>query len=667
MATPNKRISGLSRSFEEYREELARFTQLYYPDILNNLSDASVGSWFLDLNASIGDNLSNYIDRCYQETTIDQAQLRRSLFAIARTKGLRIPGKKASLVEVEVSCDVPMDVNGKPNENYLPIIRKGSQASGGGQVFEFIDDCDFSNQFSKSGVSNRQIVPKRDSNGVITAYTIRKSEVLSGSQTKIYNSVINDFMIIPFMEIILPESNVLSVDSIIFKEGTNFQYTPSNQDFALQTEYWTDTIDGLPTWRYFEVDSLLEDKLFLPDLAQIPDGYDNYPHEVIVNDILGPQDAQYNVSVVSGSWKSIKQKYITEYTDKGFMKIIFGAGSDYRSVSNNGTLTPGQKQITRIINNNNMGILPNPGWTMFIQYKVGGGQQSNVASNVINQLTFRSIDIPGIGDGSGEDAYWRDYVDRSITITNTSPSVSGRDEPSNEEIRYMIKYNNLSQNRCVTIQDYKDRISKMPALYGTPFRSGVMEKNNIIYISVIGVDQFGHLTDNISTTLIDNMSNYLSEYKMMTDYVVIQPGKIINLQVEADVIVNKAFNDNDVVRNVIETIENFFDVNRHKMGENIFISQLNKEILSVSGVNNLIEIRVYNIFDGNYSRTRIPQAIISGYYTNGGVWQPSQTAGTNRVQLDLVSTEGILFGDTDTMFEVKSGMQNDIRVRIKRN
>jgi len=818
---PTKRISGLARSFEEYQNELLNFTKLFYPDILNNLNDSSVGAWFIDLNASIGDNLSNYIDRSYQETSIDQAQLRRSLFSIARTKGLKIPGKKASLVECEIACDVPMDSNLNPNVNYLPIIRKGSQATGNGRVFEFIDDSDFSNQFSKSGVSNRQIIPKRDSNGTITGYTVKKLEVLSGSQTKIYNTVIDDFMVVPFMEIVLPEPNVLSIDSIIFKEGTNFQYTPSNQDFSLQQEFLdgSSTSDGLPTWKYFEVDSLLEDKLFLPDLEQIPGGFDNYPHEVsnnfngvsvnsnvriinggtgyttgnvsitqigsdnnatgtvtvasgvvtavtivnggtnytngatviisqgsnrtaagiavvnssgiitsvtvpsgsIINNadirpgvgysinminssgnvpvityngrtyaansnnqffgingvttgtapITNPTNASvlditnYNVSIVPGSWKTIRQKYITEYTDKGFMKIIFGAGSDYGYFSN-GILSSGQEQIRRIINNDNMGVLPNPGWTMFIQYRIGGGVQSNVASNVINQLSFRNIDIPGIGDGSGDDAYWKNYVDRSITITNTSPSVSGRDEPSNDEVRYMIKYNNLAQNRCVTIQDYKDRIEKMPPLYGTPFRLGIIERNNIIYISILGIDQGGHLTDNVSTTLIDNMSNYLSEYKIMTDYVIIKPGKIVNLQIEADIIVNKAFNNNDVVKNIIETIQDFFDINQRKMGENIYISQLNQSILSVSGINNLIEIRVYNIFDNEYSKNRISQAIIAGQFTNGGIWQPSQTAGTNRVQVDLLNSEGILFADIDTMFEVRN-INVDIKIRVKNN
>ncbi len=102
------------------------------------------------------------------------------------------------------------------------------------------------------------------------------------------------------------------------------------------------------------------------------------------------------------------------------------------------------------------------------------------------------------------------------------------------------------------------------------------------------------------------------------------------------------------------------------MGENIFVSRLNQSILSISGVDNLIEIRVYNIFDDEYSRSRISQAIIAGQYTNGGVWEPSQTAGTNRVQVDLTDSEGILFSDTDTMFEVRN-MFKDIKVRVKNN
>jgi hypothetical protein len=662
-----KRISGLARGFEQYKQELISFTKLFYPSILGDLNDASVGSWLIDLNASIGDNLSNYIDRAYSETQIDQATTRRGLLAIARSRGLRIPGKKAALVEVEISCEVPMDSNQMPDEKYYPILRAGCQASAGGQTFELLYDCDFHHQFDRNGISNRIILPRRNTNQTLVGYTIRKREIMSASITKFYKVIVDDSMIIPFMEIVLPDTNVLNVDSIICKEGTDFNYTPYLSDFSIEDEFIDNGIsaDDLPTWRFFEVESLLEDKLFLS--STIPTS--SYPTLNIVTEqiqdsvTMGNTTFNYLQSIVKGEWKTIKQKFISEYTDKGYFKIIFGAGADYNVPLNP---TPAQKQIARIINNKNLGILPKPGWTMWIKYRIGGGQAANIASNVLSRFSYKDFVIEGDGTNDSEDGFKKNNVYKSISLTNTSPSIGGKDEPTLEEIRYMIKYNSLAQNRCVTVKDYLDRINKMPGIYGVPFRTDVVEKNNKIYISIIGINSNGHLTENVSSTMIDNITNYLSEYKLITDYVVVKPGRVINLQIEVDIMVNKGFNDNDVVRNVINEISSFFDVNNHKMGENIYVSQLISNILDIDGVRNLIDLRIYNIFSGAYSNSRISQSIVSGAFDNNGIWQPSIEVGTNRVQINLSDSDNILYSDSDSMFEIKS-INSDIRIKVKRN
>jgi hypothetical protein len=664
-----KRISGLARGFNQYTEELKAFTKLYYPNILGDLNDASIGDWLIDLNASIGDNLSNYIDRAYQETQIDQATTRRGLLAIARNRGLRIPGKKAAMVEVEITCEVPMDSNQMADEKYYPIIRKGCQASAGGQTFELLSDCDFHHQFDHNGISNRIILPRRDSNQSLIGYTVKKREIMSASVMKFHKTIIEDSMIMPFMEIILPETNILDIDSIICKEGTDFNYTPYLADFSIEDEFIDSgiTVDGLPTWRFFEVESLLEDKLFLSSTITIPTS--SYPTlnvvtEQVQNSVtMGNTTYNYLQSVVKGEWKTIKQKFITEYTDKGFMKIIFGAGSDYNIPSNP---TAAQKHIARIVNNGNMGVLPKPGWTMWIQYRTGGGQIANIASGAISSFSYKDFVIEGDGTNDSDDAFKKSNVYRSIVLTNTTPSMGGKEAPTTEEIRYMIKYNSLAQNRCVTIKDYIERINKMPGIYGTPFRTSVIEKNNKIYVSVMGIDADGHITESISTTMIDNIQNYLSEYKMIGHYVVVKPARVINLQIEVDVMINKGFNDNDVVRDIINSVSSFFDVNNHKMGENIYVAQLISTILTIGGVRNLIELRVYNIFNGAYSKSKINQSVVAGWFDENGVWQPSIEAGTNRVQVNLSDNDNILFADSDSMFEIKS-INNDIRIKVKRN
>jgi hypothetical protein len=731
-----KRISGLSRTFEEYKSSLLSFARQYYGQILvGGLGDASVGSFLLDIVASVGDNLSGYIDRAYNETSIDYAQTRRSLLSIARTKGLRIPGQKAALVEVAISADVPM-LNGDLDYRYLPIVRKGCQCMGGGTTFETLYDSNFNEQFDRNGISNRTIIPKRDANGVLIGYTVTKREIMSASTTKIFKTVVSDNMAVPFMEIVLSETNVLAVDSIIMKEGVDYSYTPYMGDFAIEDEYidGTLTVDGKPTWRYWEVDSLLEDKLFLADMTPIAgtypklrivtetfnnnikngviqsitiinggsgitttptititggggsgatatavikngsvvsvqivnggSGYDPYnPPTVSCSNAYVSLSVgeRYVTSVVKGMWKPITQKFITEYTDKGFLKVIFGAGSDYDIPENP---TPAQKLMTNIVNNTNMGILPRPGCTLWIMYHVGGGAVANVSPGSLSGFTYKDFLIEGNGNpNDGDNAFKRNQVYNSIKITNTSAAMGGKSAPTNDEIRYMIKYNNLSQNRCVTLKDYLLKIDQMPGIYGVPFRTAAIEKNNIINIYCISIDNEGHLTGSLSSTMMNNIATYLSEYKMITDYVLIKAASVVNLQVEADVIINKSYNNNDVVKNIIDTVYNFFDVNNRKLGENIYTSQLFKQLLDINGVTNLIDLRIYNIFSSGYSASRTSQSIVTGEYDESGNWQPVMDS-LSRVQINLSDTDNVLYSDVDSMYEIKN-KNNDIMIRVK--
>lgn len=92
-------------------------------------------SVFLDLNAAIGDNLNFHIDRSIQETVLQYAQQKSSVYNIARTYGLKIPGQRPSVALVDFSITVPA-FGDKEDERYLGTLIRGSQVIGAGIVFE---------------------------------------------------------------------------------------------------------------------------------------------------------------------------------------------------------------------------------------------------------------------------------------------------------------------------------------------------------------------------------------------------------------------------------------------------------------------------------------------------------------------------------------------------
>ena len=653
-----KRISYLNRDFNDYKNSLLDFSKQYYPELENEFNDASVGSWLIDVVSNIGDNLSYHIDRVYQETNIESAKEKSSVYAMAKNNGVKIPGPKASIAEVVFSCELP--VNGSKNSAsemstpdwfYAPCIKKGTMLSAGNQTFELLYDVDFNEQFNENGISNRTMVPKRDSNGFINKYVIKKTGLVSAGESKIYTKIINETDITPFMNFIIPDSNIMNVDSIIFKDGTNHYNTPTLLEFMYNNEYNISESncgdENVPMWRFFEVDYLAQQYRWGD--YQSDGGKIGYRGE--------NGDGENEYYITKGAWIPLRQKFMTEFTDKGYLKITFGAGTDYNENGNN---TEHYKNIiSHMINNDGLGVLPKPNTTMYVLYRKGGGAASNVAQGTIRNFKFLNAEF------RGEDISVIDKVKRSISVTNLMPSVSGRDMPSVDEIKYLIKYNNGAQDRCVTVKDYHDRLSKLPPRYGCPFRYGVTEENNKIMIYTLGLDENGNLSDILPEILRENIMNYISEYKMINDYVEIKSGRIINLQFEIDFFVDKNYDNSDVVSKVISVVKDYMDKNKLQMGDDIFVGDIEKEISKIDGVQNLIDFRVYNIFGNGYSSTKTMQQIKTLRECYGDDEELNLDGIVeNRNCINLMASDKMLYTENDTMFEIKYP-ETDIICRVK--
>jgi hypothetical protein len=119
-----------------------------------------------------------------------------------------------------------------------------------------------------------------------------------------------------------------------------------------------------------------------------------------------------------------------------------------------------------------LGVLPRAGWAMYVIYKVGGGVSTNVAQGAINNITLLNVEWPF---NAALDPTIKGQILNSMSVSNSSTSIGGKDAPTTEEIKYLIKYNTSSQQRCVTVKDYKARLMMMPPKFGAPFRSNVIE------------------------------------------------------------------------------------------------------------------------------------------------------------------------------------------------
>lgn len=564
-----KRISYTVRDFQAIRTELINFVKTYYPDLIDNFNDASVFSAFLDLNAAVSDNLHYHIDRSIQETVLQTAQQKSSIFNIARTYGLKLPGQRPSVSLVDFSITVPANGD-KDDERYEGILRRGSQVIGAGQVFENVYDIDFSSPYNAQGFPNRLKIPNFDGNNNLINYTITKRELVVNGITKVFKQVITSNDVRPFLELFLPEKNVLGVTAVIQKDGTSYANVPTPQEFLSDVGKW------------YEVDALAQDRVFIEDTTK-------------------PSD-QPGIKV--GKYITTNDRFITEFTPEGFLKMTFGGGNtsaddQLKEFSRTGINT---QSVQNYLNNFSLGSTLKANTTLFIQYRVGGGLGTNLGVNVINQIGTVSFFVNGPSEGTNTS------VINSLSCTNVTAAIGGAGLPSLEEVRNYVSFNFSAQNRAVTISDYEALIRKMPGQFGAPAKVAVVEEDNKIKIKTLSYDTSGALTSIVSNTLLNNLAEYLSNYRMLNDYISVETAQVIDLALEVSVVLDASQNQGAVISSIINKVSDYFNPAIRQLGQNVNISEINRIIQSENGVLSLTDLKVSNKVGGQYSSSETSMA-----------------------------------------------------------
>ena len=361
----------------------------------------------------------------------------------------------------------------------------------------------------------------------------------------------------------------MGVTGIIHKEGTTFGANPTNSEFLTSTNKW------------YEVKSLMQDKIFVPDPTAASDK-DNFK---------------------SGTFLSVNNKFITEYTPENYFSLTFGSGT-VNPMDNLDNYITGQLKVNlaTYLNNMSLGMVPKANTTLFVKYRIGGGKDSNLGVNVVTSVDNADFEV------NGPNSTFNSQVISSLRVLNVTAAVGGSDQPTVDEMRNMIAYNFATQNRAVTLNDYKSLVETMPSTFGAPAKVNVTEENNKVKIKLLSYDENGNLTDTVSNTLKNNILNYLSEYRMINDYIDITSGEVVDLGLEIDLVIDKNETPTDIIRETINDTISFFAIEKRKMGDPLFVGDLIRHIGTVNGVVNVVDVRVYGKIGGNYSSSEAAQS-----------------------------------------------------------
>ncbi len=246
-----------------------------------------------------------------------------------------------------------------------------------------------SSPYNAQGFPNRLKIPNRNANNVIINYTITKRELVVNGITKVFKRVITPNDVKPFFELFLPEKNVLGITSVLLKSGTEYTNIPTVAEFL-----------GSPN-KWYEVDALAEDRVFIEDPTKVSD--------------------QPGIKV--GRYIQTSNRFISEYTPEGFKKLTFGGGTNTAQDALDQFTTVGATiDLQRYSNNLSLGSALSPNSTLFVQYRVGGGLGTNLGTNVITQIGTVSFFVNGPSELTNSSVV-NSFFNYLIRVLNIKPCV----------------------------------------------------------------------------------------------------------------------------------------------------------------------------------------------------------------------------------------------------
>ena len=605
---PDKKLqrSYLAKDFVGFRNELLNHAKIYFPNNIQDFSEASLGGLFLEMAAYVGDSMAYYMDHQFNElnyeTVVESANIEQHL----RTAGVRISGASPATMKVKFYIVAPalLDSLGdySPDPSALPIFKKGTKvATSAGVKFELTSDLDFSEK-DESGVLKAEILSSNRRSGIPESFfMIREAVCISAQSTSEQISISN--IDVPFREIRLSNASISSIDGVYDAEGNE----------------------------YYEVESLSQDTVF----------------KAVSNDKYVTDGVQFNLQVLNADRRYV----VSQNLQTRSSTLHFGSGSPS---SMNDDIIPdpsemalplfGKTTLTKfsidpnaILKSRALGVYPK-NTILTVNYRHGGGASHNVPVGSASAVVDLDIKFPPSCSITN-----RNSVINSIDVKNDFAAQGGANAPTLAELKSMIPASRSMQNRVVTRQDLLARLYTLPAEFGRLFRASIINNPNNPLAStlhVISRDRFGSLT-NAPDTLKQNLSTYLNEFRLISNALDILDADIINFKLIINIIARPGVNSTDVANSLINKLIEKFNISNFEIGMPIIESEIINLILNINGVQALDSINFVSqtgtILDRRYSDTVY--------------------------NFDLVKSNGMFFIPQNAIFEMKHP-EFDITVNI---
>jgi hypothetical protein len=574
-----KIINYSGRDFSSIRNNLLDYVKRYYPDSYKDFNSAGFGSLVLDTVSYVGDVLSFYVDYQLNETFLDTATEYDNVVKIARQLGYKYADAFSSVGQAQFFISVPASTAGAPDESYMPILQANSLFTTlGGQNFTLIEDVNFANP------NNQIIVSKINSTtGAPTNFAVKAAGTVISGRIERQTVLISDF--VKFRKIQLDNVNPVEILNVFDAEGH----------------------------RYYQVDHLAQEIVF----------------KAIRNN-------NTDKNVVSSILKAIPvTRRFTLERDRTSAHLQFGYGSE-GELTNQSVVDPsdivlklhGRDYVTQqefdptnLTETDKFGVGPS-NTTLTIIYRVNDSTDVNAASKTLTQVASPLLKF---NSAQSLSTVLRSAVRSSLEVTNEDPIMGDIEVPTTDELKQRVYSHYATQNRAVTLRDYKAISYAMPPSFGAITRCSFerdfdsFKRNLNMY--VISKDKTGFLTAT-NITIKNNLKTWLTNYKMINDTIDIRDAEIINFGISFSIVADYAENKYDVISLATQRLKNFFINQQYDIAEPLYVIDIYKELQRVAGVVDVVDVQILHRQGGLYSESDFDfesHLSVDGRYLNGEI------------------------------------------------
>jgi len=561
-----RNLTYLNKDFTEFRSSLINYSQTYFPTTYNDFSPSSPGMMLIEMASYVGDVMSFYLDNQYQETFLQYARQTNNVFDLAYMFGYKPKVTGVAMADIDFFQRVPASGSTfAPDFRYALIVSANSsiQSSLNNNTSFLVEDpVDFT--VSSSGDPTE-----------ITIYATaagNPSEYLLKKPRKAISATVNTTTFTfttpqEFATVNLIDNDIIGILDIVDSDGNE----------------------------WYEVDYLAQEMIY----------------KSIKN--ANPNDPNYYTDGSNTPFllqlEQVQRRFVTRVINETTTQLQFGAGTtadtDEEIVPNSNNVglgLPFEKDKltaayspTNFIFNNTYGIAPSS-TTLTVRYLTGGGISANVQANTLTTfngtLNFTTYNLSGA----------QQYFD-SFAVNNPKAASGGQDGDTLEEIRQNASSNFATQLRNVTQDDYLVRALAMPPKFGVVSKAyieptkvqnvGQGEINTTLDLYVLSSNNLNQLTTG-SAALKQNLSTYLSQYRIIGDTIGIKDAFIVNIGVEFDIITLPEYVNNEVLTNCISELQAYFAISEWQINEPIILRELYILLDRIEGVQTVKNITILN-------------------------------------------------------------------------